>query len=276
MPPAGFVNAHGLPVPWAAIAPTYRREDWTLPLPVLLAFAREPRDRPGDVRATELAGEIQQAILKRRHDYYTDPVEGMWAMVGTGVHHALEAALGSMGKASESESEVRAEVGGLIVGGRIDWVTDDELVDWKTMALYGAKLVYRNGVTKEKPDFIRQLTIYRALLALAGRPDPKRYTIAVLARDHRSYEAKKERDYPPPFFAAEAEVPPVDEAVRILKAAVEEWKDAVLRPASELPECKDLWKPRPDGLPTRCASYCQVNEFCSQFKRIKEGLRRNI
>ena len=112
-------------------------------------------------------------------------------MVGSGVHAFIE-------KANEGNAEMllRQIIDGLDVGTRTDWYDGDTLIDWKTTALYSVTMIKRNGLEAEKPEWVRQLDLMRGMLALSGKKDPRICAIATIAKDWRSAEAKKTRDYP--------------------------------------------------------------------------------
>lgn len=269
MPKLKFKNKNGIYIPVDEIQATYRFEDWDLPLPVLLMLAGDfDRKRNSDVGISELCGEIQPSILKLRHDRLVDPQDLAWATWGTAMHLGLYQALPPE-LMLKGEVYHQVEIEGLTVGARIDYIEDDTVWDYKSTSVYKAKRVVEHGIAKGAPDWLEQLTMYGAIV-----PNVRRFGLVVFCRDWQEKESGKYA-YPKRVnaFRTNEEDWNLEFSKFLLTSKVADWKRAISLEDSELPECKDLWGSTIDGLPRRCAKYCDVRDSCKQFHRLMERRR---
>lgn len=260
-----FRNLNGKAVPIETIRETFVQQDWSLPLPLLLAFAATmTREQYCDVSVTQLCGDHQPSILRLRHDVVVDPESLLWTAMGTGLHRALADAGGD-----GSEVRLVHEIGGLKVGGTIDYCpSENEIIDWKTTSVYKAKKCLAGTVEKEAPDWWEQLQHYATLARLAKGWKINKLTLILLPRDWRPSEAEYKRDYPKQIVATSFAVLADAVGQEFLSNRVNRWKENIEKDDAKLERCDDLWGTTSGGEPKRCTLYCQVKESCHQYASI--------
>ena len=280
MPARGFVDDKGAKVPFEDVL-AGKGKFTDHPRALVNALARQsPRDYC-EVHASFVAGGlVQQELLKRRHDYWLKVDDVFYQMFGNAFHLLLERR--SDGTEVKRKEYCIKHKSGVVVGGQFDALSVEQvgkrhvLWDYKTAAVYKAKMVKKDGVVIAAPEWCRQLNIYRWLLLRAPDSefrefvDPELWKLMVylFARDWRGYEASKGKDYP--AWGEKFEVPVEDEEVvtEWIDKVVAQWVVAREAKDDDLPECPvdQLWNGK------RCESYCEVAEFCSQRRREKEFL----
>lgn len=81
MPCVGLIDSTGTAWRWEQI---HEGEGvWNDPAPALLALWYPTRRTYAEVTATQIAGDLRQAILKDRIDYFEDPERSLAAAFGT-------------------------------------------------------------------------------------------------------------------------------------------------------------------------------------------------
>lgn len=277
----GLKDLHGNSIRWDAIK---RGEGcFADPLPVMLALYY-PRRRYADVTVTQLAGDLRQAILRDRTDYYENPDDMQSALFGTAMH-AMFSAKGTENMLSEER--LTAEIEGVKLGGIPDlYVSADggTVIDYKTCSAWQAKAIM-GGM--EKPEWQYQVNAYAWLLRRHGF-SVECALIRGFVRDYRASEKRQNEELRQRHIAGDVyksgprkgtviehpgwydrgfriPIPLMPHAVieQWLKDRVQEWKRMQDQPEPEWPIC-DTWER--DGRRTRCLDYCAVSFACSTHK----------
>ena len=271
-----------------------------LNLPSALLRAAESHEHYGaDYSATQLLRSPRHLWLSRRHET-TEDLSGMiWAVFGTALHQIIASGEGAK---EFAESYLEQKVGDVTVSGTVDLYDFEEkkISDWKSTSVYSIIYGSRNE------DWEQQLNIYAWLMRSHGFQVEKLEIVAIL-RDWQRSKAKFDPSYPqtqvvkidiPLWHQADAQY-----FVESQVAELEKHKDT---PDASLPLCSDeyRWKNpakfavmkqgrksaiklhdnplsaeqhaatvggsyvehRPSEA-RRCADYCAVADFCSQYQK---------
>lgn len=263
----GFIDRDENEIPFAELP----KGNFGIPITYLKSLAREKR-KYADLTASMIAGLLRQNLLKERHNYFEKPDDGAFRLHGQSFHGIME---NHADKNALSEERLTIQVDGIRVGGIPDEYFEETLRDWKTIGVYTAKMLLKNGVEKERPDWIVQLSIYRWLLESHGFP-VKKCEVFCFVRDHRAYEAKRQKDYPPIFFTLPVRPISLEETNKLVAEAVSEWKRCQSIPDNELPKCPEsqLWEKNGERL--RCSTYCPCAKWCSQYAQWKASKAEEV
>ena len=249
-----------------------------------------------DISATGLLKPPRQAHLAYQHDaeMVVDVSRQVWSLFGRAVHHILE--LGTL-EGYILEQRYFAEANGWTVSGQIDVQRLDPqgitIMDWKTRKAY--------AVMNGRRSDVEQLNIYAWLARKNGR-EVSQLQIVNIIRDHSSYEADRNPDYPQhEVTTTEIDLWTFAEQEQFVKDKVESHQLATL----SLPDCTDeeRWK-KPDkwavlkaggkrafklfdtqeeadtfvesnedyiidhrkGEAMRCGKFCDVSSYCDQYQ----------
>ena len=261
------------------------------------AVARDTYSRgKADISATGLLKPPRQAHLAYQHDdqIVVDVSKQVWSLFGRAVHHILE--LGTL-DGYILEQRYFAQCCGWTVSGQIDVQRLDPqgvtIMDWKTRKAY--------AVMNGRRSDVEQLNIYAWLARKNGR-DVSQLQIVNIIRDHSSYEADRNPDYPQhEVTTTEIDLWTFAEQEQFVKDKVESHQLATLT----LPDCTDeeRWK-KPDkwavlkaggkrafklfdtqeeadtfvesnedyiidhrkGEAMRCGKFCDVSSYCDQYQ----------
>ena len=208
-----------------------------------------------DFSATGLLKPPQATHLERLHEHElsTDVADMVFALLGTGVHAALEK---FAPKGALVERRFYGELGGYKVSGAIDLYDDGHVMDYKVTGTYSTKV--------GKPEWEQQLNIYAWLLRQNDMP-VKSLTIWAICRDWSAMKVEREKRYPVSPIVT-VEIP-----VWLPKAAQDFVQERIeLHTSEPVPPCTDSerWARR-DGRYVRCEKYCSVADFCPQFNEGK-------
>ena len=276
-----------------------------LPESVVNALHR-PTYSKGDahISCTELLNSPRIVQLKRKHweEIEQDASEMVWQLFGSAMHQILEH---GKGENHIIEERLFSQFSGWVLSGAIDLqtITPDgiEISDYKTTSAW--------AVMNEKADWTYQLNVYAHLVESVKKiPVTGLYIVAII-RDWSAREAKKE-DYPQaPIVTIPIKMWSPQEREAFIQSRLTAHSSAMFEADTEgtLPECssEDMWE-RPStwaikkeggvraksvhstkeeaelnlakgyfiehrpGERVRCASYCQVAPFCSQYQTFKE------
>lgn len=264
-----------------------------LPQSVVDAMRNDPYTGGGDISATKLIDAPQIVTLARKHhdQIVVDVSERIWALLGQGVHTILERA-GLRAEGMIAEQRLFANVGGWEVSGQFD-VMDLErraIIDYKVTTTYKHKGSDR---------WTQQLNVLRWLAGQNGNPIHELEVVAIF-RDWRKVEADRNPDYP--RAAIQAIPVPVwsdDEVVEFIKQRVamhqasrrgeqitctdeDRWYSgtsyALMKiggkralKVEDTAEALGEFNPETHVIETRpgeykrCAHYCEVAPFCTQW-----------
>jgi len=253
-----------------------------------------------DFSVTELLQPPRIRALKKQHaaEIVEDVEDRLWSLYGQIVHSILERA----NEADLVEKRFTGNFGDHTVSGQIDSLVlkDGTLSDWKFSTAWAFK-----ANQDPKPEWTAQLNMQAELLRQNGI-EVKKLQIVGLIRDWQIRDARANPDYPQAQVVTQnIEVWPSAKTQSFIAMRI-----ALHRAAeNELPECSgdERWA-KPDiyavmkgkraingglqfsleaaekmcgenvgtrvelrrGESVRCASYCPVAEFCTQFKKVNK------
>lgn len=113
-------------------------------------------DRTG-VRVTHGLGCPRRSVIQATEPFAVDPTESNAALTGTAWHALME----KSGPPEHCEVEVKGEINGIAVSGKMDRVRGDVIEDWKHIGDFQLKYRREDGV---KPEHVAQASIYAELL----------------------------------------------------------------------------------------------------------------
>lgn len=278
-----------------------------LPESILNALHRPTYSKgKSHISCTELLSSPRIVQLKRKHwdDIEQDASEMVWQLFGSAIHHVLEHGAGAN---HVIEERLFAEFSGWVLSGAIDLqvVNDDgiHISDYKTTSAW--------AVMNEKSDWTYQLNIYAHLVERVKSVPVTGLSIIAIIRDWSAREAATKADYPKaPIVTVPISLWTPDKREAFIQSKLSAHSSALFEAdtAGVLPECsaEDMWE-RPSawavkkeggvraksvhsskeeaelhvakgyfiehrpGERVRCASYCQVARWCSQYQSFKES-----
>ncbi len=257
-----------------------------------------------DYSVTGLLKPARVSALEERHKHELedDVADRLWALLGQAVHVILERS--NKNDLAEKRFFADFEVNGkkLTVSAQIDSLdlVGGVLTDWKLTTAWKFK-----GNQPPPPEYVAQLNMQLELLRRNGH-DAKVLQIVGLLRDFNLRESRSNPDYPTqscvtmpiPMWSREQTVAFItmrlaahEDAKRELpECSVDErWAKpdtwAVIKRGQKrainggvqfseegaqrvCDQNKGTFVQYRKGESTRCGSYCAVNKFCSQFKRL--------
>jgi len=276
---------------------------YNLPEPVVNALKYSSYYNPGHISATQLIKPPRIVQLEKRYAELLeeDVSDGIWRLLGSAAHYALEHA---EAKNALQEERLCIDVFGWRMCGQGDlWHEPGILSDYKVTSVWAI-------ILGDKPDWERQLNIYAHLFSAHGFP-VKKLNIYAIIRDWRKGESLRGGDYPPcgfvtvdvPLWSGHKQIEYIEDRV-ILHQSAESTPD------DGLPYCtpKERWE-RPTtyavvkkgnkratrvlntevaaikvlesetdrtgkphaivvrkGQSIRCDSYCLVRDYCNQYR----------
>lgn len=267
-----------------------------LPQPLVDAVRNDSYDGPKDpnsISVTTLLKPPRMVALEKQfaEQLEEDASERIWSLMGQVVHGILERA----DKTGVAERRLTIQVEGWTVSGAMDRYIYGTLQDYKTVTAYKFK---DGGVPIE---YEQQLNIYSEILRQHGHPVDRAEIVGIL-RDWSKLEARRDANYPQTqVLVRPVLLWPSDRAQKFIRERVILHQQARVT----LPMCSgdDRWA-RPDkfavmkagaskatklydnhadaekhattdknysveirvGENIRCANYCAVSEFCSQYQ----------
>lgn len=224
-------------------------EQWNMPKAYIEAIsATANRDSYCDYSSSELSSmTIRQYLLLQLNDIHVHPHRLLDRWAGTS-HHASLAPYGG----EFSEMVLTIEIDGIKLGGTPDYYHQGMLVDYKTCKSYIIGWIDKAGGVindKSKPEWWRQINLYRELLNHDGKPVDE-MKVSMYSKDW-SYRSK----------CNQVEIRTVGVNTTVLDWAMNKISDIkYYKGEGKLPKCDDLWK---DNI--RCEHYCDVSEACTQY-----------
>lgn len=252
------------------------------------------------ISCTELLNSPRIVQLKRKHwdDIEQDASEMVWQLFGSAIHQILEH---GKGENHIIEERLFAEFSGWVLSGAIDLqtVTPDgiEISDYKTCGSY--------SVVNEKADWTYQLNIYAHLVETVKKIPVTKLSIVAIVRDWTARDTKREGYPQAPIVTIPITLWSRDERETFIQSRLNAHASAMFEADTEgsLPECTpdEMWE-RPStwaikkeggvraksvhstkeeaelnltkgysiehrpGERVRCANYCQVAPWCSQYQ----------
>jgi len=162
-------------------------------LPTIFERAVGPPRKPvvGRFSATDISAPPFQRVLKERHweSIEQDIRDMMFMLMGTAFHMLMEK---YTTKSCLTEYHTSRVHNGVTISGVVDSYDTGrkQIIDYKTTS--ATSMMYNEG---PKPEWIKQLNVYRWLLEGEGYQVDK-MTIIAIARDWNSAKAKYDRKYP--------------------------------------------------------------------------------
>lgn len=263
-----------------------------LPQSIVDAVTNDPYVGGGDISTTKLIDSPRVRVLGGKHkdEIVVDVSERVWALLGQAVHTILERA-GLRQEGVITEERLYADVDGWLVSGQVDTLhlASEKLSDYKVTT------VWKRGGSD---SWTRQLNVLRWLAHKNGHTINTLEVIGIF-RDFRKSEALRDPSYPQaaiqtiavPVWTLEETEDYVRERVAIHRAASngidiqctdeERWmspskfalmKDGGKRAVRVADHAEDLGEAgegytivERKGEPKRCAMYCDVSAFCTQW-----------
>jgi hypothetical protein len=282
MPIVGYIDDEGAHVPFADVRAC--KGVFAAPLPFVLSMVRgddDPHDYAQITASRIASGLVRQAELLRRHEVFVPWKRQFHAWLGRAAHLVAEIESRKL-YGDKQVAEVNLtwkHPAGPTIGGRpdsIDYPTAlvraDRLDvnDLKITGAFASKMIHTKGLMVEKPEWFRQLNLYRWLTEHAD--DSPWCGKGLTAGSHLTVNAVY-RDWsdddpcPPiePFYIPLA----TDEQVRDwLNAAVMDYLAVVNLQDNALPPCpvEQLWYNARAYRVNRCSRYCSVSGLCNQWK----------
>lgn len=278
----GLINSKKQRVPFDELDKRYKRQDWIIPesltwntpaswpLAMLKAMGRDNR-QPGKLHVSMLLNAPLREVLKKHNPYYSKPEDLLFIADGS-AFHAWLAEHG--GLPAEHRYDMELDLGSTkaILTGEPDYaVTGGELIDHKRMKSYSLKKLLENGLEAERPEIARQLRFYNVLLKANGIEVKAPFYVFVWASDWQKQFRRSQQD--PRMAEFEVMPTPHDKEEMVSRARAFVMADAM--PAEEIPACEDreaFGIAKGKTIPRRCADYCEVNQFCPAYQKMKEGL----
>lgn len=250
----GFIDSLGRRIPFAEL----ETGEWDYPMPVIRWLAKQHDDhgaRYGFKRlgfsVTELVAPTQVTMLKRRHDVYVQPDEGIKSALGTLMHYAIEMATPVDDTTILREHKMVREFEGVEIGGTADLINMNHGSDYKLTSRYSVKKMLDKGVREGSPDYFWQGNIYSWLYGGA-----QSWELVLVTRDHDSRTKHR------PVETVMVPLLPLEEVEAYIRGRVAELKSNLDAPDHALTPCtdEDMWGGR------RCAGYCEGAAFCHQYR----------
>ena len=278
-----------------------------LPETIVNALHRPQYSKGGaHMSATELLSppRMVQLRIANADAIEMDAADMVFALFGTAIHGVLEH---GQGDDHIVEQRLNTVIDGWEISGAIDLQTVKEnsigISDYKTTGVW--------AVMNEKKEWEYQLNIYAWLVEREKQSPVDSLEIVAIIRDWKRWESEVKKDYPDaPIKVIPITLWPYEEREKFVQQRIHVHADAMFQfqTGGDLPLCtsEEMWekpsvwavkKPgaarakslhyteadaikaagddlaiefRP-GERTRCQNYCQVRDFCSQWKEYNNG-----
>lgn len=181
MPAVGLVHPAEGQIPFA----DFKKVNWGIPYPIVKAAITQIRGDYCDFSVTELVGAPRALQLRKRHDFWVDPFDRIWAVLGSAVHHIVES--NADPEDTIAEHRLLAQVMGQTVGGTPDLYIPSErtLYDFKVTGTYK----YEKGEMPMR-EWIYQLNLYRHIGMILGILNVERMVVNPIFRDWKRGKAE--------------------------------------------------------------------------------------
>jgi hypothetical protein len=215
-----------------------------LPQTLVNAVERDPYSM-GDARisATGLLRPPRISLLRHKHgpDIEEDVTDHIWSLFGRAVHKILE---DGGDEEHITEERLYADVRGWRISGAVDLQKRGDKVaitDYKTCKAW--------AVTADKPDWERQLNIYRWLIWEAKGLDTERLSICAIIRDWTKFKVSFDTNYPEqPVVMIPVPIWPIEACKAFVEERVRLHQEAIVKQemGDPLPYCtdEDRWMQR--------------------------------
>lgn len=234
---------------------------YNLPDYVYRALANDTYDKVGDYSVTDLLKPPRLLFLKKRHDdeITMDVSEMAFALLGTGVHSALEVS----GEGWITEERMILDIGGVKLSGKADNInaTDGHIYDNKCTSVWS----YIYG---DKDDWTKQLNSYIYMAKEVLGVDITKASITAIFRDWKM-DDRERAEKSSPFGSDYPAAPILEIEIPVLPHA--EVGAAIRKKLVMLNRCESL---EDDGLP-----FCTADDRWARGESwavIKKGAKRAL
>jgi hypothetical protein len=228
------------------------------------AIEDDPYDKgDADFSVTGLIKPPQVGRLFEEHEdkISTDVRDEIYKLIGSAVHKVLE----KYGGDNAEQRYFAEHTYGVKISGAIDLVENGAVTDYKTTSVGAVQYAL-------KSDWEAQLNLYAWLLDQNGI-EATSLTICAICRDWSKPRIKTWKNYPPspvvvmpvPLWSAERRQRFVDQRVKV------HMQEATLPCTDEERWAKKAPMPSAPTTYIRCEDYCDVSEFCPQWRGVRNG-----
>jgi hypothetical protein len=183
-----------------------------------VSFERKFVD-PKRIGVTDLISSPYVHYLKMLHEneIETDVEDMTWLILGRGIHSLLEKNSPDL---SISEKKIVAKIDEFTIVGILDVTENKTIYDYKVVSTYAF-------ILGDKPEWERQLNVYRYLLHLEGTEIDSIKIIAIL-RDWMPRKAAAESDYPQkPLISVDVKLWSLEETEKYIHSRLEAFRNPV-------------------------------------------------
>ena len=276
-----------------------------LPQTIVNALERPTYSKgKSDISVTELIAPPQLVALKRKHadELESDASDMVWSLFGSAVHTILE-------QGADEDHLLEERMYHSIQGWTLSGAVDVQRLRDGGIDILDYKVVKAYGVMNEKIEWEQQLNCYAYLVRHAKKIPVHSLAIVAIVRDWSRREAQRSRDNPQSpvvvipvnrwsdeeqdefvssridihqntFAAAHigGDIQPCTPAEMWEKptswALMKEGRKSAVKvhwdKPPEVPDEKHFIEVR-EGERTRCASFCPVNKFCTQWSQYEKS-----
>jgi hypothetical protein len=245
-----------------------------IPLPVIRGIKHSWDYSKGDAdfSVTELLQppKVRALKIQNKEKLVEDYSDTIASFIGNAVHKMLE---DGNSKADDLITEMRINSSVIVddvyytISGCVDLInkTTNTLSDYKTTSAYAV-----TG-NVEKPEWEQQLNIYAWLYAqeFDKKDLPEAEIIAVL-KDWSKGRSKNSNTYPPsPIFVKPIMIWKKLEIEEFIKERIRLHTNALTNTQDVICSDEERWLSA-KGKANRCEDWCNVNQFCNQYKNYME------
>ncbi len=245
-----------------------------IPLPVIRGIKHSWDYSKGDAdfSVTELLQppKVRALKIQNKEKLVEDYSDTIASFIGNAVHKMLE---DGNSKADDLITEMRINSSVIVddvyytISGCVDLInkTTNTLSDYKTTSAYAVTGNF------EKPEWEQQLNIYAWLYAQEFDKEdlPEAEIIAVL-KDWSKGRSKNSNTYPPsPIFVKPIMIWKKSEIEEFIKERIRLHTNALTNTQDVICSDEERWLSA-KGKANRCEDWCNVNQFCNQYKNYME------
>jgi hypothetical protein len=199
--------------------------------------------------------------IAARHDIS----DSFWSLMGSNIHRILE---DGADDDHVVEQRIFTEIAGFKISGQIDvqQLTGDtvRLIDWKFTSVW--------SVTNPKEDWENQLNLYAYLIHKEKGMRVEGIWVCAILKDWKKMDVMRRTNYPEapivmvrqPLWSFEKQEAYALERTQALAHAT-----AAFDIGTSLPDCTDEDRWLRDGENKRCENFCEVADWCDQWKALK-------
>lgn len=208
---------------------------------------------------------VMREAYRREIQQEADISDSFWSLMGTNIHRILQ---DGKEEGAIVEERVFADIEGHIISGQIDQQKISgntvRIIDWKFTSVW--------SVQRPKPEWEAQLNLYAYLLRKVKGLEIEGVWVCAILKDWKKMDLQRRKEYPPlpimmmrqPLWSYEQQEAYATKAVKSLVAA-----QAAFDLDEPLQDCSDEDRWLRDGTNIRCEHFCDVSQWCQQWKEIQ-------